>query len=155
SPERGIPGLAQWPEVVAAKLREAGVHSGRIGLDSGNLDQVRLILPSVTFVDMSRRCRELRYAKHGEEIAVMRQASALSDWAQDRYRENIAPGRLVHELDATMKALIFEEAAKRFPGEEMQLCCWTLSGPASAAPHGDGRSVGARIERGDVLVNIV
>jgi Xaa-Pro aminopeptidase len=33
--------------------------------------------------------------------------------------------------------------------------CWTLSGPASASPHGDGASCGARIKRGDVLVNIV
>jgi Xaa-Pro aminopeptidase len=33
--------------------------------------------------------------------------------------------------------------------------CWTLSGPASCAPHGDGRSAGARIEKGHVLVNIV
>jgi len=54
-----------------------------------------------------------------------------------------------------MAALIYKEAAKRFPGVDMQLSCWTLSGPASAAPHGDGHSVGARIERGHVLVNIV
>jgi Xaa-Pro aminopeptidase len=35
------------------------------------------------------------------------------------------------------------------------MSCLTLSGPASAAPHGDGRSIGARIENGHVLVNIV
>ncbi len=155
SRERRIPQISQWAELVADRLREAGVQRGRIGLDNSNLDHVSRILPSVAFVDLAAGCRELRYAKHPEEIAVMRQASALSDWAQERYRENIAPGRLVHELDASMKALIFEEAARRFAGEEMQLCCWTLSGPASAAPHGDGRSVGARIHKGDVLVNIV
>jgi len=36
-----------------------------------------------------------------------------------------------------MAALAFEEAARRFPCEELQLSCNTLSGPASAAPHGD------------------
>jgi Xaa-Pro aminopeptidase len=155
SPERGIPGAAQWAALVAERLREVGVQRGRIGLDCSNLDQVSCLLPSASFVDLSARCRELRYAKHTEEIAVMRQASALSDWAQERYRENIAPGRLLLELDSSMKALIFEEAAARFPGEDLQLCCWTLSGPASAAPHGDGRSLGARIRKGEVLVNIV
>lgn len=152
---RGVPQIGRWAELVASCLRDLGLHHGRIGLDCSGLEQVSRVLPSVSFVDMSLRYRELRYAKHEEEISVMRQAAALSDWAQDRYRENITPGRLVQELDASMKALIFTEAAKRFPGEEMQLCCWTLSGPASAAPHGDGRSIGARIERGDVLVNIV
>lgn len=54
-----------------------------------------------------------------------------------------------------MAALAYSEAARRLPGEELQMSCYTLSGPASAAPHGDGRSIGARIERGHGLVNIV
>jgi Xaa-Pro aminopeptidase len=49
-----------------------------------------------------------------------------------------------------------EEGARRFPGENLEvLRCWTLSGPASASPHGDGASCGARIAAGHGLVNIV
>jgi Xaa-Pro aminopeptidase len=152
---RRLPEISEWAELVAECFRNSGLERGRVGLDSANLDRVARILPSVILVDASAQLRELRYSKHEEEIAVMREAGALSDWAQDRYRENIAPGRLLGELDASMKALICKEAARRFPGEDLQLCCWTLSGPSSAAPHGDGRSVGARIQRGDVIVNIV
>src|SRR3712207_7696746 len=50
------------------------------------------------------------------ELKIMRQAGALSDWVQDRYRENIRPGRLVQELDFAMAALMVEEGSRRFPG---------------------------------------
>ena len=81
---------------------------------------------------------------------------SLADWLQERYRENIRPGRLVQELDCAMAALWVQEAAERFPGEQFEVIrAWTLSGPASASPHGDGASCGARIREGDVLVNIL
>ncbi|MFZ8528432.1 hypothetical protein ACO1NJ_14005, partial [Staphylococcus aureus] len=55
-----------------------------------------------------------------------------------------------------MASLLVQEAAERFPGEQFEVVrCWTLSGPTSASPHGDGASCGARIKEGDVLVNIV
>jgi Xaa-Pro aminopeptidase len=86
----------------------------------------------------------------------MRQIASLTDWMQERYRENIHPGRKVHELDASMALLMGQEAARRFPGENLEILrCWTLSGPASAAPHGDGKQLGARIERGHVLINLI
>jgi Xaa-Pro aminopeptidase len=117
--------------------------------------QIRERLPRVSVRDLSLECRELRFVKHREELSVMRAAAELADWVQERYRENVRPGRLVQELDASVVALGCEEGARRFPGEDLQLSCYTLSGPASAAPHGDGRSCGARIENGHVLVNIV
>jgi Xaa-Pro aminopeptidase len=49
-----------------------------------------------------------------------------------------------------------EEGSRRFPGENLEVMrCWTLSGPASASPHGTGAPNGERIEAGHVLVNIV
>lgn len=149
------PSIAQWSEILAEKLGQSGLNGARIGIDGSLPSRVGDLLPQLTLVDVSLECRALRFVKHEEELAVMRAAAALADWTQQRYRENIRPGRLVQELDASMVALAYEEAARRFPGEEMQMSCFTLSGPASAAPHGDGRSVGARIEPGHVLVNIV
>jgi len=150
-----LPLLAQWREVFADKLFKAGLGKSRIGFEGPMPMKLGELLPNLTILDLSLKCRALRLVKHPEEIAVMREAAALADWTQERYRENIRPGRLVQELDATMTALAYSEAARRFPGEELQMSCYTLSGPASAAPHGDGRSIGARIERGHVLVNIV
>lgn len=86
----------------------------------------------------------------------MRELGALTDWVQDRYRESIRPGRLVQELDHAMAALMVEEAARRFPGEDFDILkCWTLTGPASASPHGDGAACGSRIAEGDTIVNLI
>jgi len=153
-----LPLLPQWPEMVADRLREAGLARARIGLDAGGgpLARVPALLPGLSLVPAAAECRALRLVKHPEEIALMRGIAALTDWVQDRYRENIRPGRLTMELDMAMAAQMAEEGARRFPGEHLEILrCWTLSGPASCAPHGDGRSAGARIEKGHVLVNIV
>jgi Xaa-Pro aminopeptidase len=156
--ERRVPLLPQWPEMVAARLAQAGLARARIGLDggSGPLSRAAALLPGLRLEVMTAECRSLRWVKHAEEIALMREIAALSDWVQDRYREAIRPGRLVQEMDMAMAALMAEESARRFPGEHLEIMrCWTLSGPASCAPHGDGRSSGARIETGHGLVNIV
>jgi Xaa-Pro aminopeptidase len=150
-----LPLIAQWPDVLADQLHKAGLGRSRIGFEGSIPTRLSELLPRMSTRDLTSKCRALRFVKHAEEIAVMREAAALADWTQEMYRQNIRPGRLVQELDATMAALAYSEAARRFPGEDLQMSCYTLSGPASAAPHGDGRSIGARIERGHVLVNIV
>lgn len=152
------PLLAEVPELIAARLRDAGLSRSRIGVDAagGPLGRAAALLPDAKLVPMLADLRSLRWVKHAEEIAIMRAAAGLADWVQERYRENIRPGRLVQELDYSMAALMVTEGAKRFPGENLEVMrCWTLSGPASASPHGDGASCGATIKEGDGLVNIV
>lgn len=148
----------QWADIVAARLQERGLHRGRIGADAATspLAAAARLLPALKLEAATAECRKLRWVKHGDELALLRQIAAMTDWLQDRYRENIRPGRLVQELDMSMAALLAEESARRFPGENLEILrCWTLSGPPSSAPHGDGRSSGARIETGHGLVNIV
>jgi Xaa-Pro aminopeptidase len=151
------PLVSQWPEMVAAKLKRAGLGAARIGADgAGPLAKAVALLPKAKLEVIVPELRALRWQKHPEEIALMREIAALSDWVQERYRENIRPGRMVQELDMAMAALMAEEGGRRFPGEHLEIMrCWTLSGPASAAPHGDGRQAGARIEAGHGMVNIV
>ncbi|AJF00701.1 M24 family metallopeptidase [Pandoraea apista] len=152
------PLLAEVPALIADTLRTAGLAGSRIGVDAagGPLARAGALLPDAKLVPMLAEMRALRWVKHDEEIAIMRAAAELADWVQDRYRENIRPGRLVQELDYSMAALMVTEGAKRFPGENLEVMrCWTLSGPASASPHGDGASCGARISEGDGMVNIV
>jgi Xaa-Pro aminopeptidase len=153
-----VPLVTQWSEMVADRLKEAGLARAKIGLDamSGPLSRVPSLLPGLTLQVATTETRALRLVKHADEIALMRDIAALSDWVQDRYRENMRPGREVMELDMSMAALLAEEGGRRFPGQHLEIMrCWTLSGPASAAPHGDGRSAGAKIEKGHGLVNIV
>ena len=151
------PLVSQWPEMVAAKLKSSGLAAARIGADGGGpLAKAVALLPKAKVEIIAAELRALRWVKHPEEIALMRRIAALADWVQDRYRENIRPGRQVQELDMAMAALMADEGGKRFPGEHLEIMrCWTLSGPASAAPHGDGKQAGARIEKGHGMVNIV
>ena len=127
-----------------------------LGVDAagGPLARVPALLPDLRLVPSVTAMREMRFVKCDEELRVHRDAGALSDWGQQRYLENIRPGRHLQELDFTVAAMMSEEAAKRFPGENAELRCWTLSGPASASPHGDGMPTGATIEKGHGIVNI-
>jgi Xaa-Pro aminopeptidase len=158
-----LPLVSQWNELVADRLSQAGLRRARIGTDSpGSLAGAVQLMPNLLVQDMGTRLHEMRLVKHEEEVAIMRELCSLSDWTQERYRENFCPGRGVAELDASMTALTHEEAARRFsagifPQGNFQLFCWSLSGPESAAPHGRGfgNRVNTRIEKGHVIVNCV
>lgn len=153
-----LPLATQLPELLADRLLEAGLSRSRIALEGGNapLTAAMRLLPEASFRPSTSEARSLRWQKHAEELDLMQQLASTADWLQERYRENIRPGRLVQELDFAMAALWVEEAARRFPGEQFEVIrTWSLSGPASASPHGDGRSCGARIEAGHGLVNIL
>lgn len=156
--ESRLPLAAQLPELLAERLRGAGLARSRVAVEGGNaaLTAAARLLPEATLRPSTAEARSLRWQKHPEELDLMQQLAATADWLQERYRENIRPGRLVQELDFAMAALWVEEAAHRFPGEQFEVIrTWSLSGPASASPHGDGRSCGARIEKGHGLVNIL
>lgn len=153
-----LPVKAQWAELVAEKLRERGLGAARIGAEAagGPLGRAVALLPKAKLEPKLAELRELRWVKCAEELALLREIAGLSDWVQDRYREAIRPGRMVMEMDMAMAALMAEEGGRRFPGEHLEILrCWTLSGPASAAPHGDGKQAGAKIEAGHGMVNIV
>jgi Xaa-Pro aminopeptidase/Xaa-Pro dipeptidase len=149
---------SQLPDTVAALLAAKGLGMSRIAVDVAHpiLVGAQRYLPEMTLRPAVAEMRSLRWVKHDEELQNMRDLAALTDWVQDRYRENIRPGRLVQELDHAMAALMVEEAARRFPGEDFEILkCWTLTGPASASPHGDGASCGSRIAKGDTIINLV
>ena len=152
-----VPLLQQIPDLLLARLQALGLQKSRIAVESttGILAAVQRMAPELKFRPSTAELRTLRYQKNDEEISVMQEVAELSNWLQDQYRENIREGRLLQELDFSMCARFVEEAARRFPGENIEIRSRTLSGPASASPHGDGASCGQRIARGDVLVNIL
>ena len=146
-----------WPEMVADLLRARGLQCGRIGLDADDalMRRVAALCSDLTFVPAGESLSTIRRIKCEEEIDVIRHACALADWGQNRYREEIRPGRLVHELDLFVTSLIAEEAARRFPGEDLGWWIGSFSGPASASPHGDAAQTGAKVESGHVVLTLV
>lgn len=147
----------QVPELFAERLRGTGLRKARIGVDAAT-EPIRLAaqrLGTVTLVPLEREMRELRWVKHPEELELIRQAGSLSDWGQERYRENIRPGRMLQELDFAMAAEMAAEAGRRHPDEQVEIRTVTHSGIYSAAPHGSGAATGKVISEGDVIINIV
>lgn len=134
-----------------------GLAGGKIGTDSasGWTAKIAEALPNTNFETHVEGARNLRLVKHPEELAIMAAIGRVSDWIQARYVEEIRPGRLVQELDHTIARMTFEKVANEFPGENFELRFYTLSGPSSASPHGDGGQASARIEKGHGLVTII
>lgn len=148
--------LPQWPALVADVLAQHGLARGKIGVDAGGpLLQAIARLPHARPEVMVEKFRALRWVRCDEELALMRELGALTDWAQARYREGLRPGRVCQELDFSLFAMMAEEAGRRFPGEQFEVRGYSLSGPASAAPHGDGRISGAKFAKGHGVVNII
>jgi Xaa-Pro aminopeptidase len=142
---------------VADRLRAKGLDGARFGYDSAapHMQKIIASLGSGQMAPVENDLRMLRWVKHPEEIMLMREAADISDWLQDRYRENIRAGRLMQELDLEMTRQAVEESARRFPEQNCEWRIYTLRGPHSASPHGNGAQTGARIEEGDGLVNII
>ena len=156
--EGRLPLVVQLPEVIADRLARSGLRRARIAVDamSAPLAKAAQLLGEARFVTATADLRALRWVKQPEELAIMRAAASLADWVQLQYRENFRPGRLLQELDAQMASLMVVEAARRFPGEHLEIMrCWTLSGPATASPHGFGASCGAVLTPGDTIINLV
>lgn len=148
----------RWLELLATRLRsQAGFKRGRLAADRPPAyEALRSHLPGLTeLVDAGRFLVEMRQIKYPEELTIMRQAAALSDWGQDRYMELIRPGMLVSELDLEVARRLAVEGASRFPQDRLEVKLWSLSGHASCSPHGTGADCGARFERGDGIVNII
>lgn len=155
---KALPTVQQLPSVLVDLLRRYGLQSSRIACDGlpAAMRAVESALPQLQLQAVHHELRSLRWVKHPDELHIMRELGRLTDWAQERYRERYEPGVLTQAVDQEVGRLMVEEAARRFPGEDFEIMkCWTLSGPASASPHGDGRSSGARMKAGDTIVNFV
>lgn len=147
----------QWTELLALRLREAGIRQGTLAVDgpATSLLPLKNHLPKIEFANVTPFTIALREVKHPEELKVMRLSAALTDWAQDRYMELVQPGKLVNVVDAQVSALIYEEAGRLYPDRQVEVFMLGLSGPASASPHGNGANAGIRFEKGHGAVNII
>lgn len=153
-----LPLVSELPGLLASVLRGLGLTGKHLMADgvTGVLQQAVALLSSTRVSAMPQALRSLRWVKNDEELAIMRALASLTDWTQQRFKELYRPGLQTQVLDFQVAALMAEEAARRFPGESFDvLRCWTLSGPASASPHGDGANCGAVISKGDTIVNFV
>jgi Xaa-Pro aminopeptidase len=145
----------QWGELLALKLAERGITTGRIGVEGAGPSALQQAEPKLEFEDLTRYLIELREVKYPAELDIIRDAASLSDFGQDRYIELLKPGMNVKAFDFEISRLIMEEGARRFPQDRLEVFLFSSCGPYSAAPHGSGAFCGETFEKGEGVVNII
>jgi len=151
------PLLQQLPDLVADVLQQLKLGSARIGFDAqpAYLPGLVATMPGLAAVSVLRELKKTRLVKHADEIALLQEAARLSDWAVERYRELLRPGKVLQQLDHQIAGDTCAEAGSRFPGEDFQILRFmTLCGAASACAHGDGFQSGARAPSDTTAVTI-
>jgi len=149
---------ANWGELVAGKLAALGVPAAaRVACDAlpGYLHEVAVAAPGVQLVADPTPLIDARAVKAPEELVLMRGAAALTDFGQEVFFDLARPGALMAEVDAETVRRMRVEGARRFPAADVTARSFSLTGPASAAPHGTGAGSDTRIERGHGIVNII
>jgi len=112
-------------------------------------------LPGLQLSDAAAILAEMRMVKCEEELQLIREGAELSDWGQARYREHLAPGRPLAEIDSLVAHEMAAEAVRRFPDYKVELRVFGLAGPNSACPHGISGDYGQVVEAGHGIVNII
>lgn len=147
----------QWTELLAAKLKDRGIDRGILACDSGtaSVEPVKNTLPKVEFTSEPQLIREMRMVKCEEELEFYREGAKLTDYGQEVWRDLVKPGKLMAEVDFETWKQMHIKGAEMFPGSNLEVRGFSLTGPSSAAPHGTGADCGMTIEEGHGIVNII
>jgi len=147
--------IVEWSSLVVNVLRELGIERGRLGSDSMTLR--RLLGRQAEGFDIVSRAellQEMRLIKSAEELDILRAAGRLSDIGQGYYREAIAEGRSMAEVNGQAALRFGQLLAEEFPDDHTwYMVMSTGAGPGSAAPHGPVADNGYRLKRGDSLIS--
>lgn len=152
-----LPLRVQWGAFLADTLRSTGVTRGGVGVDGTvpHAAEVRVALPQAEFVPASEVLREMRLVKHAEELDLIRAGGAITDATQEFYRTQIAPGRLLCDVDGLAQHFMLTYAVARCPGARIEARVFAYCGPESACPHGPGGNADMRLAAGQALINLV
>lgn len=107
-------------------------------------DALRAIDDAPTLVPLGHAVEELRVVKDDEELALLREACAISDRALAETLGTIAPGQTEREVARRLEAAMVDLGADGPAFETI-----VATGPHSAIPH--HRPTEQEIERGDLL----
>jgi Xaa-Pro aminopeptidase len=142
-------------ELVAEALRSAGLAQARIGVQAHGewLARALDLLPATTTSNAGLALQALRWVKHAEEIATMRECAALTDWAIEIYRNELRPGCLLEQVDYLVASRLSVAAGQRLAGQNFVIKgIRTLCGAESACAAGDGVPSGRRLEANTVAL---
>ncbi|RJQ08146.1 MAG: aminopeptidase P family protein [Bacillota bacterium] len=162
----GGPGMMLM-DVVAQAVREKGCAEGTVGIESGSSaylpdgfitleehESLRALLPKAKLVNANDVIERATLIKEPGEIALLQQAAAICDMAQEAVAENLHVGITEQEIAAIAEG-VMREAGSEFGwsftgGQEV------ASGYRTAYPLGGCTpATGKRVQRGEpVLVDL-
>lgn len=145
----------QFGEIVATRLAERGIVRGTIAVEGTPHKLMSIAMSHVQWEDATRYLVEMREVKYPEELDIMRDGAALTDWAQDKYMELLKPGMNVKAFDLHIASQMMAEGARRFPHEKVEVRLMSSGGSWSSAPHGSGAEAAEAFEEGTSVVNII
>ncbi len=147
----------QWTELLAAQMKSHGIDRGLVACD-GSFNAVRAVknaLPKVELIVEAELIKEMRMVKSDAELAYIREGAKLTDYGQSVFRDLVKPGRLMVDVDAETRRLMLIKGAEMFPRCKVEVSVFSLSGPASASPHGTGGDSDMTIQLGHGIVDII
>ncbi|HHY94127.1 MAG TPA: aminopeptidase P family protein [Firmicutes bacterium] len=145
---RKLPGLARWHEVIAAILRDNGLTQGRIGADLLPFHlylKLKEMFPAIEFVDASEIWSELTVVKHPIEIALIKEALAITEIGLRAAMDAIRPGVREYEVAAAA------EYAMRKQGSEMEPFITNIASGVNACIF-ERISTDKRIREGELVI---
>lgn len=145
----------QFGELVAMRLAEQGVTRGTVAVEGSPHPLMRIAMPQMQWANASRFLVEMREVKYPEELDIMRDCAALTDYGQEMYMKHLKPGMNVKAYDFEIARMIMEEGAKRFPRERVEVRMMASGGSWSSAPHGSGAEAAEVFEKDTSVVNII
>ena len=147
----------QWVQLIADLLKRGGIDRGVIACDT-KPDAIRDLVKYLPKIEMTAEpdlLLQMRRVKCKEEQDLVRHAGILTDYGQEVFRTLVAPGKLVQEVDFEAIKQMHIKGAELFPKAHITCRGYSLTGPASAAPHGMGMDSHERMQAGHVVVNIL
>ncbi len=147
----------QWTELLGHELKRRGVDRGVLACDASfaPISRLKDALPRIDFVVEAELLKDMRLVKNELELNFIREGARLSDFGQEVFQGLVEPGRLMTEVDARTLTEMVIRGAEMFPACRVECRVFSLTGPASASPHGTGAGSDTLIETGHGIVNII
>ena len=147
----------QWNQLLASQLRDRGIERGAVVCDAdpSSVEGITARIPKLEIRKESEILKQLRLVKSSEELQYIREGAKLTDYGQSVWKELVDAGELVSAVDAEATKQMLLKGADMFPGSKLECRVFSLSGPASASPHGTGGDSDMTFEEGHGVVNII
>jgi Xaa-Pro aminopeptidase len=146
----------QWADLVADRLKAAGISRGRVAVDSlGAVPAgLRNRLPDLQYVSAAELLRDMRNVKCAEERQILHMCGEVSDYGQKLMRERFRPGRILAEIGYEVTWLMSKYALEKYPDDKIEVRARAFCGGRyTASPHGAGAMTGLRIAEHDIIID--